>query len=385
LLAGEKLHRRDAAGAYQGVDNWCGESYSNTVRNVLTRQGIGVECRAERRGSLPDTFVDFKIIKERVSIGDVLGHYNIRLRRVNQHSLRGRCPLPMHSSEQSTESFIADEVKNVWACQSRSCVEARDGKKGGNVLDFASIMERCSIRDAAIKLHGWFSSASSAAVGNENRKGSAVTEKLASKKESDASETEINKPLSFTLKDIDHVHAYMTSRGIDEATAKYFGAGYFPGRGSMSGRVVIPIHNERGDLVAYAGRSIDATERKYKLPAGFKKSDVVFNFNRIIGIDETVIVVEGFFDCMKVHQAGFPNVVALMGSSLSDAQENLLQQFEDVILFFDGDPAGREGAHAIGVRLMYRSFVRAITVPDGKQPDQLSADEINSRLGSFFE
>ena len=51
----------------------------------------------------------------------------------------------------------------------------------------------------------------------------------------------------------------------------------------MSGRVVIPIHNERGELVAYAGRSIDGSEPKYKLPAGFHKSLELFNLHRAIG------------------------------------------------------------------------------------------------------
>ncbi|MGA7410202.1 MAG: hypothetical protein WBW33_06935 [Bryobacteraceae bacterium] len=80
----------------------------------------------------------------------------------------------------------------------------------------------------------------------------------------------------------------------------------------MSGRLVIPIHNERGELVAYAGRSIDGSEPRYKLPAGFRKSQVLFSLHRVTGPD--VIVVEGFFDCMKVWQAGHQAVVSLMGS-----------------------------------------------------------------------
>src|SRR5438128_1730383 len=92
-----------------------------------------------------------------------LGHYNIRLRRVNQHSLRGLCPLPTHSSEKSVESFGVHTGKNIWACQSSSCAAARAGKKGGNVLDFVAVMESCSIRDAALKLHNWFPTPSGAA------------------------------------------------------------------------------------------------------------------------------------------------------------------------------------------------------------------------------
>src|SRR6202030_1751061 len=120
-----------------------------------------------------------------------------------------------------------------------------------------------------------------------------------------------NKPLTFALQGIDHAHAYLKQRGITETAAEYFGIGFFPGKGSMTGRVVIPIHNERGELIAYAGRAIDQTEPKYKLPAGFKKSAVLFNLHRV-KLDDLVIIVEGFFDCLKVWQAGFPEVVALM-------------------------------------------------------------------------
>src|SRR6266545_2097618 len=93
----------------------------------------------------------------------------------------------------------------------------------------------------------------------------------------------------------------------------------------MSGRCVIPIHNEAGELVAYAGRAIDGTEPRYKLPAGFHKGQEIFNLHRAIaGEARGLIVVEGFFDAMKVHQAGYPFVVALMGCSLTAAQEELL-------------------------------------------------------------
>src|SRR5262249_18316657 len=143
-------------------------------------------------------------------------------------------------------------------------------------------------------------------------------------KQEEGSEEEINKPLSFKLKDVDPNHSYLKDRGFEIETLKHFEVGFFPGRGMMSGRVVIPIRNERGELIAYAGRSIDGTEPKYKLPPGFKKSEVLFNLNDVpFPKIKRVIVVEGFFDCMKVHQAGWENVVALMGSSLSEAQEKV--------------------------------------------------------------
>ena len=150
----------------------------------------------------------------------------------------------------------------------------------------------------------------------------------------------------------------------------------------MSSRCVVPIHNEHGELIAYAGRAIDAAEPKYKLPAGFKKSAVLYNLHRAMGVGEKgLIVVEGFFDAMNIHQAGYPFVVALMGCTLSDEQETLLVNHAGmVLLMLDGDDAGRTGASAIAERLVHKMFVKVINLPDGKQPDQLTSDEIRNVL-----
>jgi hypothetical protein len=108
---------------------------------------------------------------------------------------------------------------------------------------------------------------------------------------------------------------HLTRRGITKETAELFGVGLFF-RQRNAGRIVIPIHNTRGAVVGYAGRSIDGSEPKYKFPAGLHKSIELFNLYRSSN-EKAVILVEGFFDCMKVHQSGYP-AVALMGSSMSD-------------------------------------------------------------------
>ena len=123
-----------------------------------------------------------------------------------------------------------------------------------------------------------------------------------------------NKPSSFALSHIDCSHPYLAGRGIDPETARHFGIGYNRGQGSMADRIVIPIHDENGFLVAYAGRSVDETDPKYRFPPRFRKSLVLFNLRRAAAHGESVVVVEGFLDCIKVHQAGLPCVVALMGA-----------------------------------------------------------------------
>ena len=157
-----------------------------------------------------------------------------------------------------------------------------------------------------------------------------------------------NPPLSFALKNLDPEHPYLTARGFTKETIEEFGLGYFT-KGLMKGRIAIPIHNEQGELVAYAGRwpgDPPDGEGKYKLPAGFHKSLVVFNLHRVKDQvrSEGLILVEGFFDCMRLWQAGLHNVVALMGSSLSPEQEALIVKAVGpkgkVALLFDEDEAG---------------------------------------------
>jgi DNA primase len=333
-------------------------------------------------------FVDFALVKQQVSMEMVLDHYRIQLRKVNAQSLRGPCPLPAHRSK--GESFCVNATKNVWACQSASCVAAREGRRGGNVLDFTSAMEQCTIRDAALKLSNWFMVPPH--TEGEARASPArdpETEKLGAerKREGDASaeSSAHNKPLGFTLKSIDHAHPYLTERGINKETAEHFGVGFYSGRGTMSGKIVIPIENREGKLVAYAGRAIDESEPKYKMPAGFVKMLELFNLHRAIptGCDY-VICVEGFFGCMRISQSGFLSVVALMGSTLSDVQEEIIAStFAKAVLLLDGDNAGREATADIALRLARRTFVKVIELPEGVQPDQLSTEEIRTLLGSL--
>ena len=338
-------------------------------------------------------WVSFDEIKKVVTLQMAIEHYGIQLRHVNATTLRGKCPLPSHGSEKSKESFTATLSKGVggaWACQSQSCIKAR-GRVGGNVLDFVAAMEQCSVRDAAIKLQMWFlvpaAGNGSGSIGKEpHAKTSAGKEperELVSKNETNGGgESESNKPLTFTLQNIDHHHPYLKERGVTEETAQKFGVGFFLGKGSMHDRIVIPIHNPKGELVAYAGRAIDGSEPRYKFPAGFYKSMELYNVHRVRD-EVSVVLVEGFFDCMKVMQAGFP-CVALMGSTMSDAQEELIREhFAHVVVMLDGDEAGRGAAEEIADRLRSAVYqVEVVALADGVQPDQLSEQDVHQVLDS---
>jgi DNA primase len=95
----------------------------------------------------------------------------------------------------------------------------------------------------------------------------------------------------------------------------------------------------------------------------------------------SVVLVEGFFDCMNVTQAGFP-CVALMGASMSKAQEKLIgEYFGHVVVMLDGDEAGREAAPKIADRLQRAVYqVQLVDLPDGVQPDNIADDELHRML-----
>jgi DNA primase len=305
-------------------------------------------------------WVDFRAVKQAVSLEEVLCYYRIPGLRRRGERLAGRCPIHGGKREDSFRVHLGRSVFHCFACRAH-----------GNVLDFVAAMEQCSIRAAALHLERWFAvSTRSAAEGQSGKR------QLVRKEEGG------NPPLPFVLTGVDPTHPYLARRGIEMATAVEFGVGFYAGPGLLRGSMVIPIRNVCGRIVAYAGRALDDEPPKYKLPPGFRKGRELFNLPRAVATGSpAVIVVEGYFDCMRVHQAGFPWVVALMGSSLSDAQRRvLLRHFGKVLLMLDGDPVGRAASQAIAVRLGGCCGLAVIRVPDGAQPDQLPDSAIRRLL-----
>jgi len=307
-------------------------------------------------------WVSFADLKQQVHLEEVLRCYGVDwLRHSGPQQYRGRCPI--HQG-QGTEAFHANLTRNVFHCFACGA--------GGNVLDFVAQMESCSVREAALRLQA----AQGPGVGAvQGARSGPVRRELVTKKR------EANPPLSFSL-EVDGRHPYLARRGIDPITAGHFGVGYYGGRGVMSRRIAIPIHDHQGRLVAYCGRALDGAVPRYRFPAGFQKSQELFNYHRARTADEDrVIVVEGFFDCMRVHQAGFPCVVALMGARLAVAQKNLLtDRFSSVVLLLDGDQTGRAATAQMARDLTPACSVRKVLLPAERQPDQMLVADIRHAL-----
>jgi DNA primase len=296
-------------------------------------------------------WLDFKSIKRGVALESALRHYRVKLQRSGRDQYRGCCPI--HRGD-GRDAFHVNLARNIFHCFSCGA--------GGTALDFVAAMEDCSLFEAGQKLQAMKCWSIPASNGKE-----LVTERR-----------KVSSPLKFKLTGVDCAHPYLAERGITDETAVEFGVGFYAGPGLMHGRLVIPIHNADGELLAYCGRSVDQTQPRYRVPPGFVKSEILFNMHRAVsGGQNSVVVVEGFFDCMKVHQAGIRPVVGLMGSALYEPQRQaLLGRFRRVVLLLDGDPTGRKASTDIAQKLRPNCGVRVILLPDGVQPDQLPAKEI---------
>jgi DNA primase len=311
-------------------------------------------------------WVDFRLIKETVSMKDLLDRYSIDWLKTSGEELRGKCPIHKGDGDRSFHVNLTKNAFNCFSCKAR-----------GNVLDFVAAMEASTVREAAIKIRDWF------AVGEEGALQKAIT-KSAPVVAKATEETIINPPLSFQLR-IDHLHAYGINRGLTKETIEFFGAGFCLSKGTFAGRYVVPLHNEVGELVGYLGRSLDETEPKYLFPSkdrGFRKSRLLFNLHRVEKSAEQIILVEGCFACIHLWQVGFPSL-ALLGSTLSKEQEEMLiTRFEKVLLLFDGDTAGKKATDDCLLRIGRKLWVKALSLPEGKQPDDLTAEAIAELVAS---
>lgn len=333
-------------------------------------------------------FVDFRAIRTRITMEQVLTHYGVlgAFKRTG-YRLSGACPI--HNGNNPTQ-FRVDTEKNLWNCFSEC-------KQGGNVLDFIAKKEDISVHDAALRACEWFNiplhEISRQASGNESTKPSEPRKQSKAEPCSLAAEGDTpNSPLKFRLEKLNRSHPYFTERGVSQETVIDFGLGYFTGeKGLMVGRIVIPIHNVSGELIAYSGRWPGDPPKdtpKYKLPAGFKKSLELFNLDRASkeAADKPLVIVEGFFDAIKLHEHGCRKVVALMGGSMSAAQEELIRHHthshSQVIVALDEDEAGRVGRQDIACRLSKFCFVKVqVFEKPSTQPEHLSAQEVEHLFG----
>lgn len=151
---------------------------------------------------------------------------------------------------------------------------------------------------------------------------------------------------------------------------------------AQGGRLIYPIINAMDEVVAFGGRVLKKTDfAKYKNTKEtivFNKSKTLYNINLLKRLKKTVaigevIMVEGYMDAISLYSAGFKNVVASMGTSLTQEQARLIKRYTDrVLISYDGDAAGQK-ANLRGLDILKGEGldVKVVPLPDGLDPDDV--------------
>lgn len=177
--------------------------------------------------------------------------------------------------------------------------------------------------------------------------------------------------------------AAMTTLGITEATLEEAALIMRRDDGTVvprfRNRLLFPIHDLRGRVVGFGGRLLGAGEPKYlnspETPI-FHKGEQLYHMHvarlaiRKAGL---AILVEGYFDVIRLSLAGIDHVVAPLGTALTEAQAKLLRRYgEEVVLCYDSDKAGLKATFVAADRMLAEGGrVRVLTMPDGEDPDSL--------------
>lgn len=142
-------------------------------------------------------------------------------------------------------------------------------------------------------------------------------------------------------------------------------------------RVMFPIIDLRGNVLAFGGRVMDDSKPKYINTSDtpvYKKSNGVFALNFAKNANENkLLLVEGYMDVIALHQAGFTNAIACLGTAFTSEQANLLSRYaEEIIICYDNDGAGREATQrALAVLGKTGLKLRVVTMSGGKDADEI--------------
>jgi DNA primase len=200
-----------------------------------------------------------------------------------------------------------------------------------------------------------------------------------------------DKPMfqEFSTETLEKLHAdlistkegadYFKSRGILEEAMEHFDLGY----SKNMGMVTVPVHSPAGMPIGIVGRSIEG--KSFKNSTNLPKSKTLFNVHRAKKVGDHVIIVESSFDAIRVHQVGFPNVVATLGGFLSTEQQSILNRyFNKIIIMTDADLAGRELGLSISSKLRMKDILWAshtygkIYPHDAKDVGDMTDEEIKT-------
>lgn len=326
-------------------------------------------------------------LKSRLDIVDIISDY-VELRRLGKN-YKGLCPF--HSEK--TPSFIVSPDKQIFHCFGCGA--------GGNILSFVMRYENLSLSETVRLL------AKKAGIDpgeyKFERKDEGLKDKLID------IHKEAKKAFSENLKRSREALAYLKNRGINEETINKFSIGYalknwhslcihLRNKGvpdslmlqsglAASGekgvydvfrdRIIFPISDIQGNVIAFGGRVMDDSMPKYlNSPdtALFKKSATLYGLDHAkdgIRKNGYAIIVEGYFDVAVCHQFGLNNAAAPLGTALTAGHLQKLRRFtKKAVMVFDGDAAGKAAAkRSLPLLLEQGVAAKILLLPENDDPD----------------
>lgn len=333
-------------------------------------------------------------VKQQADIVRVVGEY-VRLKKTGAN-FTGLCPF----HPEKTPSFAVHPVKQIYHCFGCGV--------GGDVFQFVMELEKCSFPEAVRTV------AEKCGIPIPRPRERSPEERRENQQRSALIDLHRDAAAFFGK----HLHesaegkvglAYLEDRGLDREALIRFGLGFAPSSGDallrrlrpkaadklleasglfvrdQSGRlydrfrrrIIFPISNESGKVIAFGGRAMGDDMPKYlnspETPI-YSKSNVLYHLDQAkeaLRQSDFGILVEGYMDAIAVARAGFPNVVASCGTSLAEAQIKLLSRFtRRVVVNYDPDAAGQTATErSIGLLLEREFDVRVLRLPGGADPD----------------
>ena len=276
---------------------------------------------------------------------------------------------PFHNNT-NTYSFSISSISGAWLCFNPSCGEA------GSLTD---LVKRLLSKNDFQALRFIMSYANS----DEDSFDEELRAMLEDKPEFKEFSQEILEKLYQELGANKSAQDYFISRNISLESMHYFKLGY----SSNMGMVTVPIHSPDGIPLGLVGRSI--SDKRFKNSTNLPKNKTMFNIHRAKRIGGNVIIVESAFDAIRLHQAGFPNVVATLGGHISKENiSSLNRYFNKIFIMTDSDEAGRKLGFNIADRLrnkevLWASYEYGKIYPHGaKDAGDMSDNEIKQCINN---
>jgi DNA primase len=339
-------------------------------------------------------------VKQQADIVRVIGEY-VRLKKSGQN-FTGLCPF----HQEKTPSFAVHPVKQIYHCFGCGA--------GGDVFKFVMELEKCTFPEAIRTV------AEKCGIAIPKPRERSPEERRENQQRSALVDMHREGAAFFTRQLHESAegkvaYAYLEDRGLNREAMMKFGLGFAPSSGDallrflkqkypeklleVSGllsrdpsgrlfdrfrrRIMFPIANEAGKVIAFGGRAMGDDMPKYlnspETPI-YSKSNVLYHLDRAkeaLRQNDFGVLVEGYMDAIAVARAGIANVIASCGTSLAEPQIKLLGRFtRRVVVNYDPDTAGHAATERSLVLLLEKEFdVRVLALPGGADPDKFLKEQ----------